>query len=95
MNDLQSSVYHFLQALDTCFNCDYGYTETVLFERISDALLGKEFTGEGCNLQNLASASDQLRRELVYAINDEIRHGNKSICVEHEQSSCHSVNRKS
>ena len=85
MNDLQSSVC-IPQALDTCFNCDYGYTETVLLERISDALLGKEFTGEGCTCRTLlalqtscaVNLSTPLTTRFATAINPSASSTNKA-----------------
>ena len=84
-NDLSAAVFKFIQSLDLCFEDDFGHTESLPIESIREALLGKEISkpSHHCNLDNLATASEDLRRELIYSINNQIRHGNKSISVQH------------
>ena len=83
--NLTAAVFQYLQALDGCFENDFAFTETLPMQSISEALLGKQITtpGDHCNLDNLQLASDQLREALIYAINEQMRHGNKSISVSH------------
>ncbi len=92
MDNFDRTVLDFIQALDTCFTDDEGFIETCNFTAIREALLGIDPTDNEHhhNLDVLATSSEQLRWAIVYRFNDQIRHGNKSISVDHKTTPCSS-----